>query len=153
MKYILHMSDFHFGKAPEIENERIELLAKWIKNNNIVVRYVVYTGDVIDARTITQMCVLDIVRDHVNDFKVLLPALCDKDGLYKGKKLSELSENESYEVLFQSVNEYVDLYISQIQQLGDDWIADYNARLLEKANLQVDKAIKTVTAFLPMSVS
>lgn len=40
MKYILHMSDFHFGKAPEIENERIELLAKWIKKNNIVVRYV-----------------------------------------------------------------------------------------------------------------
>lgn len=148
MKYILHMSDFHFGKAPEIENERIELLAKWIKKNNIVVRYVVYTGDVIDARTITQMCVLDIVRDHVNDFKVLLPALCDKDGLYKGKKLSELSEKESYEVLFQSVNEYVDLFISQIQQLGDNWIADYNARLLNKANLQVDNAIKTVTAFL-----
>lgn len=148
MSYILHMSDFHFGKAPEIENERIALLAKWINANGIKVEYVVFTGDVIDARTITQSCVLEIVRNHAEDFKDILPQICDKDGSIKGKKLTDLRKDEECGILFQSINEHVDLFISKIENLGDDKIDVYNKLLLEKANHQMDEAIKIVKMFL-----
>lgn len=142
------MSDFHFGKAPEREKERIELLAKWIKDSRINVKYIVFTGDVIDARTVSQKCVTTFLRDNIDAFVGLIPMFCDNDGLIKDKKPNELSRDEECEVLFQAIKENLDTFLSHIEGLGEDKVDAYNKILKETSNNQMDEAIKIVCNFL-----
>ena len=70
MSYILHMSDFHFGRDSELEKSRLMELARWIKNGRIEVDYLVFTGDMVDAPQIQAECVSQLTAKY--------PELSDK---------------------------------------------------------------------------
>ena len=57
MSTILHMSDFHFGKNITVERKRLDDLATWIKESELKIDYLVFTGDIIDAPVVQTDCV------------------------------------------------------------------------------------------------
>ena len=57
MSYILHMSDFHFGKNYTLEKNRLFDLAAFIGRKKIKIHSVVFTGDMIDAQSTTKKCI------------------------------------------------------------------------------------------------
>lgn len=57
MYNILHMSDIHYGKNIELEKRRLDALAEWIKKQNIEIKFLIFTGDMIDSREIRNQCV------------------------------------------------------------------------------------------------
>jgi len=78
MSYILHMSDFHFGRDLELEKQRLTDLATWITENNIPIKYLVFTGDMIDAPTIQVNCVKKLKKTYPTEFSELKPSSdCD----------------------------------------------------------------------------
>ena len=64
MSYILHMSDFHFGKNMKIEQGRLDELAMWIENSDINIKYLIFTGDIIDAQVLQADCVKKLKKEY-----------------------------------------------------------------------------------------
>lgn len=62
MGKILHLSDFHLGKNRELEQEKLNKLAVFLKNQDI--EYLVYTGDIIDANLIVLKCYQKMAREY-----------------------------------------------------------------------------------------
>lgn len=73
MSYILHMSDFHFGKNMKIEQGRLDELAMWIENSDINIKYLIFTGDIIDAQVLQADCVKKLKKEYSEEFKDLKP--------------------------------------------------------------------------------
>ena len=69
MSYILHMSDFHFGRDPALERTRLDDLATWIKSNQIHIDYLVFTGDMIDAPTIQTECIRKLKKNRLGEIQ------------------------------------------------------------------------------------
>lgn len=80
MNYILHMSDFHFGKNQSLEKERLNSLASWILENKIHIEYLIFTGDMIDAPTVQSNC-LQRIRKIEPEFAKTLKTITDNDNL------------------------------------------------------------------------
>lgn len=57
MYNILHMSDIHYGKNIALEKKRLSELVKWINDEKITVKFLIFTGDMIDAREVTKECI------------------------------------------------------------------------------------------------
>mgnify|MGYP002525717573 CR=1 FL=1 len=121
MSYILHMSDFHFGKFPETEIARLDSLAQWILNLAFDIRYLVFTGDVIDARVITESCIQKLVSIYPDEFN---------------------------DVITQDIHEQTDTYLQHIKKIGDDYVKKYNSLLKEQTHQQILNAITLMQKFL-----
>ena len=64
MSYILHMSDFHFGKNTRIEKARLDELAMWIGNSGINIEYLIFTGDILDAQVLQADCIKKLKKEY-----------------------------------------------------------------------------------------
>lgn len=56
MKTILHTSDFHINIDEEKSKKRLRKLADTLKKSKIEIDFLVFSGDIIDAKTITIIC-------------------------------------------------------------------------------------------------
>ena len=113
MGNILHMSDFHFGRNPEVENERLESLARFLNKNEIEIQYLVFTGDIVDAFEITIDCILHLIRNHPLDFN---------------------------KTDIQTIRQSTDKIIMQIQ-VSQEMIDEYNLTLKEMTNVNVNEKV------------
>lgn len=52
MSLILHMSDLHLGRDELKEKENLDILAVYLKEERKSIKYLVFTGDLIDATVI-----------------------------------------------------------------------------------------------------
>lgn len=73
MSCILHMSDFHLGKNMKIEKDRLDELAMWIENSDLSIKYLIFTGDIIDAQVLQAECVRKLKKEYSEKFKELKP--------------------------------------------------------------------------------
>lgn len=62
MGKILHISDFHFGINKGNEESKLRALAEFLRDKDI--EYIVYTGDIIDARTVVNKCRDDMEKEY-----------------------------------------------------------------------------------------
>lgn len=121
MSNILHMSDLHLGKSPKTESERLASLACWIASQGICIRYLVFTGDVIDARVITEACIQELVSAYPDEFS---------------------------DVINESIHDKTDVYLQHIKKIGNDFVEKYNSLLNSLTKKQVECAIKLMRDFL-----
>ena len=68
MYNILHMSDIHYGKNVDLEKNRLMALAEWLKQENINIKFLIFTGDMIDSFVIKNECIRNLKRKY--------PSLC-----------------------------------------------------------------------------
>lgn len=118
MNHILHMSDFHFGKDMTIEKSRLDKLAIWIKNSNISISYLIFTGDMIDAPMIQADCIRKLKRTNAEKYK-FLKATSSSDEL-----------------------------LSLICSAGDEAISSYNSLLRETTISRMTEAANIFNDFL-----
>lgn len=67
MELLLHISDFHFGKNNE-EERRIRELADTINNEGLVIKQVIFTGDISDARVVIALTLEKLAKEHPEVF-------------------------------------------------------------------------------------
>ena len=121
MSYILHMSDFHLGKYPKMEEERLASLAKWINEEKIDIHYMIFTGDVLDARIITEECIFKIFHKHPDIFESI--------------KISE-------------IHEHVDELLERIKNSEESIMNEYNNSLREETKKRMNDAVILFKKFL-----
>lgn len=68
MELLLHISDFHFGKNNEEEGRRIRELADTINNEGLVIKQVIFTGDISDARVVIALTLEKLAKEHPEVF-------------------------------------------------------------------------------------
>ena len=122
MGYILHMSDFHLGKNPDLEHSRLMELADWLEKSNILLNYLVFTGDMIDAKKVSIKCIREIVHAHPKEYEKL--------------DLSKIEEKVIY-----------DKFIARIKEF-DSHIREYDDHLKEQSSQCMDKAQRLFMAFV-----
>ena len=125
MALILHLSDFHLGKNFTLEKSKFNSLAKWIVDSGIQVKYLIFTGDVIDARVISKKCIIDMVKAHLDEYKDIdVSKIDDNIGLYIEKiKLNGQTHIDEYNSLLkriysENLNKAKDILISFIGEIG-----------------------------------
>jgi len=99
MSILLHLSDFHFGKNPVVEESRLLSLAQWLNNQSIKIDYLIFTGDIVDARAITKKCVQEIIKLFPEDYE---------------------------DVDIKEIDNHIDTYILRIKKNGIKHIDEYN---------------------------
>ena len=102
MSLILHISDLHLGKNEMEETKRISSLAETIINEKLAIKHVVFTGDIIDARSIIILTLKKLISEYPDVFTRI-----------ETSKLSEmldevlkLVESEDMEIV-EKYNEYL----------------------------------------------
>lgn len=102
MSLILHISDLHLGKNEMEETKRISSLAESIINEKLTIKHVVFTGDIIDARSIVILALKKLISEYPDVFARI-----------ETSKLSEmldevlkLVESEDMEIV-EKYNEYL----------------------------------------------
>ena len=118
MSKILHMSDFHMGWDWAKERDQLEQLAEYINNSKIEVNYLVFTGDMIDARPAEKEC--------VNRLATKFPKISDK--------LADAKTPEER--------------LAVIRTSGPDYISFYDDNLLEVATQQMKQAAEIFKDFI-----
>ena len=118
MYNILHMSDLHYGKNPSLEEERLNSLASWIIDRELSIKYVVFTGDMIDAFTIQEECIRRLKKD---------------DPIF--------SEN------LKAIGKNIDI-ISCVRNTGDDCVKRYDELLRTITISRMEQAGKQFKCFL-----
>lgn len=121
MGFILHMSDFHLGRNWKFEAERLSALAKWINEQDIQIHYLVFTGDIVDARIIKEDCLAVLIQKYSDEFK--------------GLDVKKYKDN-------------ADIFLERIKESGITRIEEYNKLLEETAKKKIDKAIAVFKVFL-----
>ena len=102
MSLILHISDLHLGKNEMEETKRISSLAETIISEKLAIKHVVFTGDIIDARSIIILTLKKLISEYPDVFARI-----------ETSKLSEmldevlkLVESEDMEIV-EKYNEYL----------------------------------------------
>lgn len=124
MSYILHMSDFHFGKDLTLEKTRLDDLAIWINSNQIHIDYLVFTGDMIDAPTIQAECIRKIKRTNAEKYKDLNPT-DDNDIILKniraaGSDAISIYDNILRQATLQNMKQAGEIFKKFIKQINLD---------------------------------
>lgn len=124
MSYILHMSDFHFGRDPALERTRLDDLATWIKSNQIHIDYLVFTGDMIDAPTIQTECIRKLKKIDLEKFKNLKPT-DDNDIILShiraaGSDIISIYDDVLRQVTIQSMKQAGEIFIDFVKQINLD---------------------------------
>lgn len=125
MSKILHMSDFHFGKDLEKEKERMISLGLWLKSQNMRIDYLVFTGDVVDAVVIQQLC----FKDVKNEYETLFEGIDIENTDNIDRIISEIKEHSDAVKLYdkrlkdyydQKMPEAADILLGFMDQIGLD---------------------------------
>ena len=124
MSYILHMSDFHFGKNTRIEKARLDELAMWIGNSGINIEYLIFTGDILDAQVLQADCIKKLKKEYPEKFKDLKSTDDSKIVLDSVRAVSndciEIFDNFVRETTLSRMKQAGEVFLSFIDRIGVD---------------------------------
>lgn len=124
MSYILHMSDLHLGRNPELEQKQLTGLATWLTKQKIHATYLVFTGDMIDAPSLLSTCIRKLKRRFPEQFSGL-EQTADTDTLLAqvsaaGSDCITFYNEQIREVTLHSMKRAAQLFLDFIHQIGVD---------------------------------
>ena len=118
------MSDFHLGKNIVLEKNRLSQLATWLTDRNINVKYLIFTGDMIDAPTVQAQCILKLKKQYPSISEYLkpntepnsiLPCICSA-----GKEFISFYNAQLRESTLCAMKQAGEIFLEFINQIGLD---------------------------------
>lgn len=123
MDNILHMSDIHYGRNTKLEKERLMSLAKYLNDQNIKIKFLVFTGDMIDAFVIRNECIhlLSAKYPSLKNLNLNLPTTDIMPAIINaGTECIQDYDSQISTLSQQKMQEAGDLYKSFVQEINVD---------------------------------